>query len=139
MEREEKRVEVDEIDLGFFKLHILFKVSPRGYVEAMGTYKVEKRDEKIQKMTVFGAKLVITYSNLFTYYEQDIVKYVIFKNYYNNVYQGWYENWKNMSIIRRENEWLKEILIIEEGTERLWQHSSYGWSFVDYLHTPKNT
>jgi hypothetical protein len=21
----------------------------------------------------------------------------------------------------------------------LWQHSSYGWSFVDYLHTPKNT
>jgi hypothetical protein len=44
-----------------------------------------------------------------------------------------------MSIIRRENEWLKEILRIQKGKERLQQHSSYGWSFVDYLHTPRNT
>jgi hypothetical protein len=40
-----------------------------------------------------------------------------------------------MFVIRRENEWLKEILTIE-GKERLRQHSNYGWSFVDYLHTP---
>jgi hypothetical protein len=44
-----------------------------------------------------------------------------------------------MSIIRRKKEWLKEILTIEEGKKRLRQHSSYGWSFMDYLHTPKNT
>jgi len=37
------------------------------------------------------------------------------------------------------NEWFKEILTIEEGKERLQQHSNYGWSFVDYLHTPINT
>jgi hypothetical protein len=44
-----------------------------------------------------------------------------------------------MFVIKRKNEWLKEILTIEEGKERLWQHSNSGWSFVDYLHTPKNT
>jgi hypothetical protein len=44
-----------------------------------------------------------------------------------------------MYVIRRENEWLKEILMIEKGKERLQQHSSYGWSFVEYLHTPRNT
>jgi hypothetical protein len=93
MEREEERVEVNEIDLGFCLLHILFKVSPCGYVEAMGAYIVEKKDENIQKMTLLGIELVITYSNLFTYYEQDMLKSVIFFDYYNNVYQGWYENW----------------------------------------------
>jgi hypothetical protein len=31
-----------------------------------------------------------------------------------------------MYVIRRENEWLKEILTIEKGKERLQQHSSYG-------------
>ncbi len=30
---------------------------------------MKKKDEKIQKMTILGAELVITYSNLFTYYE----------------------------------------------------------------------
>jgi hypothetical protein len=44
-----------------------------------------------------------------------------------------------MSIIIRDNERLKENLMIEEGKKRLWQHSSYGWSFVDYLHRPTNT
>jgi hypothetical protein len=44
-----------------------------------------------------------------------------------------------MFVIRRENEWLKEILTIEEGKERLQQHNGCGWSFVDYLHMPKNT
>ncbi len=54
---------------------------------------MEKRNEKIQKMTILGAELVVTYSNLFTYYEQEMAKSVIFFNYYNNFYQGWYENW----------------------------------------------
>jgi hypothetical protein len=43
MEREEERVEVDEIDVGFFLLHIFFKVSPCGYAKVIGTYKVEKK------------------------------------------------------------------------------------------------
>ncbi len=48
-----------------------------------------------------------------------MAKSVIFFDYHNNVYQGWYENWQNMTIIRRENEWLKEILMREEGKKRL--------------------
>jgi hypothetical protein len=32
----------------------------------MGAHRVEKKDEKIKKMLALGAKLVITYSNLFT-------------------------------------------------------------------------
>jgi len=43
MERKEEKVEVDEIDLRFFLLHILFKVSPCGYVEVMGAYIVKKK------------------------------------------------------------------------------------------------
>jgi hypothetical protein len=93
MEREEERVELDEINLGFCLLHILFKVSPCGYIELMGAYKVEKRNEKTQKMIILGVELIVTYSNLFIYYEQDMEKFVIFFNYYNNVYQRWYENW----------------------------------------------
>jgi hypothetical protein len=42
-----------------------------------------------------------------------MAKSIIFFDYYNNIYQGWDENWKNMSVIRRENEWLKEILMIK--------------------------
>jgi hypothetical protein len=74
-EREEERVEVD---LRFFLLHILLKVSPCGYVEVMGAYRMEKIDGKIQKMTNLGADLVITYSNLFVNYEQDMVKICYF-------------------------------------------------------------
>ncbi len=68
MEREEERIEVDEIDLIFCLLHILFKVSPCGYVEVMGAYRVKKKDEKIQKMIALGAELINnSYSNLITY------------------------------------------------------------------------
>ncbi len=41
------------------------------------------------------------YPNLFTYYEQDMIKFVMFFDYYNNIYQGWYE-------------WLKEVITIEK-------------------------
>ncbi len=39
---------------------------------------MKKKDEKIQKMTILGVALIITYSNLFIYYEQDMEKFVIF-------------------------------------------------------------
>ncbi len=34
------------------------------------------------------------YSNFFNYYEQGMEKSILILNYYNNVYQGWYENGK---------------------------------------------
>ncbi len=54
MERKEEKVEVDEIDLRFFLLHILFKVSPCGYVEVMGAYIVKKKRWKDSKDDYFG-------------------------------------------------------------------------------------
>jgi hypothetical protein len=44
MEREEERVKIDEIDLGFCLLHMLFKVSPCGYVEVNGNIQSGKDD-----------------------------------------------------------------------------------------------
>jgi hypothetical protein len=40
-----------------------------------------------------GAEHVIVFTNLFTYYEQDMVKSIIFFDYYNNVYQGRSMRW----------------------------------------------
>jgi hypothetical protein len=43
-----------------------------------------------------------------------------------------------MMIVKRETcEWLKETITISEGKERLRLHIKYGWSFLDYLYTPK--
>jgi hypothetical protein len=44
-------------------------------------------------MITMGVEHVIAFPNLFTYYEQDMVKYIIFFDYYNNVYQRWHEKW----------------------------------------------
>jgi hypothetical protein len=44
-------------------------------------------------MIVMGVEQVIAFPNLFTYYEQDMAKFIIFFDYYNNVYQGWHEKW----------------------------------------------
>jgi hypothetical protein len=35
----------------------------------------------------------INFSNLFTYYEQDMAKFIFLFDHYNNTYQGWYEKW----------------------------------------------
>jgi hypothetical protein len=32
---------------------------------------------------------------------------------------------------------LKETITISEGNERLRLHNKYGWSFLDYLYSPK--
>jgi hypothetical protein len=44
-----------------------------------------------------------------------------------------------MSIIRRENEWLKETIIGEETKRRLKNNNQYRWTFVECLHKPKNS
>jgi len=40
--------------------------------------------------------------------------------------------------VEREDEWMKEIITIEEVQERLKINCSYGWNFQDYLYTLKN-
>ncbi len=44
-------------------------------------------------MIVMGVEHVIVFPNLFTYYEQNVAKSIIFFDYYNNAYQGWHEKW----------------------------------------------
>ncbi len=44
-------------------------------------------------MTKLRVEYVVAYPNLFTQYEQDMVKFVILLYYNYNVYEGWYECW----------------------------------------------
>jgi hypothetical protein len=41
-------------------------------------------------------------------------------------------------LVKRKNEWMKEIITIEEAKQRLRINYSYGWNFQRYLFTPKN-
>jgi hypothetical protein len=52
----------------------------------LGVHKVSKEENRTNKMIVMGVEHVIAFSNLFIYYEQDMVKSIIFFDYYNNVY-----------------------------------------------------
>jgi hypothetical protein len=52
----------------------------------LGVYKVDKKENRTNKMIVMGVEHVIAFLNLFTYYEQDMAKSIIFFNYYNNIY-----------------------------------------------------
>jgi len=40
-------------------------------------------------------------------------------------------------LVKRKNEWMKEIITIEEAKQRLRINCSYGWNF-QILFTPKN-
>jgi hypothetical protein len=59
----------------------------------MGAYIIERKHNRVNKMTILGAKQVLVFPNSFTYYEQDMAKSMIFLDYYNNVYEGHYEKW----------------------------------------------
>jgi hypothetical protein len=58
MEIEEGKVEIDEIDLGFCLIHVLYRVLPRGYTYLMGVYRIEKKHSRMNKMIIFKAKQV---------------------------------------------------------------------------------
>jgi hypothetical protein len=93
MEIQERKVEMDEIDLEFCLIHVLYRVLPCGYKDLMGAYKIERKHNRTNKMTILGAKQVLACPNLFTYYEQNMAKSMILFDYYNNVYEGHYEKW----------------------------------------------
>jgi hypothetical protein len=52
MEIEERKVETDEIDLGFCLMHILYMVLPCGYTDLMGAYRIERKHNRVNKMIV---------------------------------------------------------------------------------------
>jgi hypothetical protein len=69
MEIEEGKVEIDEIDLGFCLIHVLYRVLPCGYTYLMGAYRIERKHSRVNKMIVLGAKQVLIFPNLLTYYK----------------------------------------------------------------------
>jgi hypothetical protein len=81
----------------------------------LGVYRVSKEENRTNKMIVMGAEHVITFPNLFTYYEQNMAKSINFFDYYNNVYQRWSEKWWIMTVVKRGSQkWLKETTTISE-------------------------
>ncbi len=93
MEIEEGKVEVDELNLGFCLIHVLYIIMPYGFIGLLGVYRVSKEENRASKMIIMGVEHVIAFPNLFTYYEQDMAKSIILFDNYNNVYQRWFERW----------------------------------------------
>jgi hypothetical protein len=89
MKSEKRKVEINEIDSGFCLFHVLFIVLPCGFSNILRVYKLEKERKKKSKMT--GVKQLVICSNLFIYYEQDMAKFIMFFDYYDRVYERWYE------------------------------------------------
>jgi hypothetical protein len=86
MEIEERKVEMDEIDLEFCLIHVLYRVLPCGYKDLMGAHRIERKHNKMNKMTILGAKQILVCPKLFTYYEKNMAKSMILLDYYKHVY-----------------------------------------------------
>jgi len=69
MENEEGKVEVDKLNLGFYLIHVLYIILPCGFTKLLKVYKVDKEENRANKMIVMGVKHVIAFPNLFIYYE----------------------------------------------------------------------
>jgi hypothetical protein len=68
MEDEEGKVEV-ELDLGFCLIHLLYILLPCGFTKLLGVYRVGRGKNISNKMIIMGVEHVMTFPNLFTYYE----------------------------------------------------------------------
>jgi hypothetical protein len=55
LEFEEGKMEIDEIDLGFCLIHVLYRVLTCGYIDLKGVYRIEKKHSRVNKMIVLGA------------------------------------------------------------------------------------
>jgi hypothetical protein len=85
MEDEKEKVEVDELDLGLCIIHVLYIILPCGFTKLLGVYKLGQEENRSNKMTIMGVEHVNAFPNLFTYYEQNMVKSIILFDYYKNV------------------------------------------------------
>jgi hypothetical protein len=70
MEDEKGKVEIDELDLGFCLIHVLYIILPYGFPELLGVYKVGQEENKSNKMTIMVVEHVIAFLKFFAYYEQ---------------------------------------------------------------------
>jgi hypothetical protein len=83
-------VQIDEIDLQFCLLHVFIIILPYGFSYVLKVYILGKKSDQVTKLIGLGAKYMVTHPNN---YEQDMAKFVIFLDYYHNVYEGWNESW----------------------------------------------
>jgi len=63
---EQRTVELNEINLGFYRLSIIVMVNPCGFTQQLGEYKMVKLKVRFKNMSVLGVKYVVVYPNLFT-------------------------------------------------------------------------
>jgi len=54
-------MEIDEIELGFCLIHVIYMVLHCGYIALMGVYRIERKHSGMNKMTVLGAKQVLKF------------------------------------------------------------------------------
>ncbi len=60
---------------------------------------------------------------------------MILLDYYNNMYEGHYEKWQSMTLVEKEDDWLKQIITVKEVKQRLRINYSHGWNFQNCLYT----
>jgi hypothetical protein len=53
MEDEEGKIKIDELDLGFCVIHVLYIILPCGFTKYLGVYKVGKEENKSNKMLLW--------------------------------------------------------------------------------------
>ncbi len=71
--------------MGLCLIHVLYIILPCEFIELLGVYKVGQEENRLNKMIIMGAEHVNVFLNLFTCYQQDMVKFIIFFDYYKNV------------------------------------------------------
>ncbi len=70
---EGKLVELDELGLGFCLIHVFYGVLPCEFTNMLGVYIIELKGSIMNKMTITNVEQAVAYSNLFAYYEQNII------------------------------------------------------------------
>ncbi len=81
MENEKGKVEINKLDLGFCLIHVLYIILLCGFTKLLRVYRINKEENKTNKMIVVGAKHVIAFLKFFTYYEQNMAYLIITTTY----------------------------------------------------------
>jgi hypothetical protein len=57
MEDEEGKIEVNELDLGSFLIHVLYIILPSGFTKLLGIYKMGKEENRSNKMLLWVSNM----------------------------------------------------------------------------------
>jgi hypothetical protein len=68
--KNKERVKLDDVAIRFYLLHMFIQMNPFGFTQQIGEYKIAKLRVKFKDMNALGAKCVITYPNLFNFWNK---------------------------------------------------------------------